>query len=442
MAIYRNSVLIPGNESSEKDGLTVRYDKTSLHQQSKGLLRHRLETTFKNQGDTTGLLYMTNSLSELLNTETVSDVKIPNDLLFEAMYVSSSQAVTLLCVVKHKNEKEGEKQKYILQLTRKVTMRIRQFTDEHISCIYGLLDVDDFASGDTFHKYLMSMEKKARAYNNHFSLKMTRDKCEKVLNAFIVAVGTRQLVPGEKDDVELWLHTEEQFFQRIKSVERMEDRSEEKSIELEHLGHQVSSQKTRDKCEKASNATNVAFGTRQQVPGGKDNEKLWISITIEGMQDRSEEEIIQQEKPWQQFSRTFMTGGTNVGDIAGNMKARLSQREGNRGRKYPRSEVEMVNALREETSRKLQQVRDVNFQIQEYVPVLKAHTSLQTTPLDIVKVETTHSATQTDVTRKSQRKRTPDVKGSRRSRSTQGPRSSPSYKIKPRILDSICIQVY
>ncbi|XP_048251700.1 uncharacterized protein LOC124120751 [Haliotis rufescens] len=433
MAIYRNSVLIPGKESSEMDdvsrgtqnaqtwpsndpflpilkqnddsfrrirdsfintGLTVRYDKTSLHQESKGLLRHRLETTFKNQGDTTGLLYMTNSLSELLNIDTVSDAKIPSDLMFEALYVSSSQAVTLLCVVKHKHENEGEKLKYILQLTRKVTMRIRQFTDEHISCMYGLLDDDDLASVDTFHRDLMSMEKKARAYNNLFSLKMTQDKCENMLNAFIIAVGTRPLVPGEKDDVELWLHTEEQFYERIETIERMQDRSEEKSIELEHLGCQVSSQITLDKCEKASNATNVAFGTRQPVPGGKDDEKLWIPQTIKGMQDRSEEEIIQQKKSCQQLSRTFMTGDTNVGDIAGNMKPRLSQREENRGRKYPRSEVEMVNALREETSRKLQQVRDVNFQIQEYVPVLKAHTSLQTAPLDIVKVETTYSATQ------------------------------------------------
>ncbi|XP_071098087.1 uncharacterized protein [Haliotis cracherodii] len=419
MAIYRNSVLIPGNESSEiddvsrrmlnaqtwpsndpfllilrqkddsfrrirdsflKTGLTVWNDETPLHYESKGFLRQRVETTFKNQGDKTGLLYMTNSLSELLNTETVSDVKIPNDLLFEALYVSSSQAVTLLCVVKSKDDNGGEKQKYILQLTRKVAMRIRQFTDEHISCIYGLLDVHDLDSGDTFHKDLMSIEKKARAYNNHFLLKMTRDKCENVLNAFIIAVGTKPLVPGEKDDVELWLHTKEQFYERIETIERMQDRSEEKSIELEQLGHQVSSQITRDKCEKASNATNV--------------EKEWIPQTTEGMQDRSEEEIIQQKKLCQQFSRTCMTEDTNVGDIADTLKQRLSQREENRGRTYPRSEVEMVNALREETSRKLQQDRDVNFQIQEYVPVLKAHTSLQAAPLDIVKVETTHSATQ------------------------------------------------
>ncbi|XP_067653317.1 uncharacterized protein [Haliotis asinina] len=198
------------------------HSKSSLYQKR---LRDRLDTTFYNHNDTVGLLYMSDSLAELLKTENISDVKIPSDLLFEALYVSSSQALTLLCVVEHKHDKMEEKQNYILQLTRKVTKRVRQFTDEHISCIYGLLDGDELQDDDSFHKCLLCMEEKARAYNNPASLKMTRHKCEKVLNALIAAVGTRQVVLDEREE-ELWL-TEEEFYKRIKTTEGTHERTEE-----------------------------------------------------------------------------------------------------------------------------------------------------------------------------------------------------------------------
>ncbi|XP_046585437.1 uncharacterized protein LOC124292398 [Haliotis rubra] len=360
-------------ESFFSTGLTVWPSfKSSSHQK---LLTDRLETTFHNHKDAAGLLYMSNSLVELLKTEKVSDVKIPSDLLLEALYVSSSQAVTLLCVVKNKNDEVEEKQKYILQLTRKVTKRIRQFTDEHVSCIYGLLDSDELVDDVTFIKGLLSMEKNARAYNNLASLKMTREKCEKVFNAFIVAVGTIQLVPGEKEEEELWLLTEEEFYERIKIIE----------------------------------------GTHEQI-----------------------EEFTEQVRLRHQMSRTLTAVNTDTLGNGDNKKPRLNPEEDRR--KYCIG-FEMVKALQKKTSHHLHHLLELNNKTQACLSLMKAHISVETAPLGIVKVKTRDSATQTDQPRKSRRKQIHDAQGSWRSKSAQCKRSRPPSALQPRSEGCICIHV-
>ncbi|XP_046373367.2 uncharacterized protein LOC124146889 [Haliotis rufescens] len=197
------------DELIQKDCIVVvPHDETSTSYIKQRLYK-RIETVSKD-----GIVLVSKSLAAMMDVERPS-CPHPDGILWDVFIVTVGRPALILCLV-HKPSTVSYEQisRYALQLTQNVTHKIRLFTDEHVSIIDGVLDINTLENDRPFQNAIKDIIKDGSRFCNPHSLVMGERKCLHVQRAALACMAVTELDVGQflqgkitdqRTEKELWV---------------------------------------------------------------------------------------------------------------------------------------------------------------------------------------------------------------------------------------------
>ncbi|XP_067656262.1 uncharacterized protein [Haliotis asinina] len=174
----------------------------------------------KNYGsDQQSLVYLANSLSVTIN---IPVHKVPREVVCDVCIVSQSAPVVVVTLVK-KYPEALDLVEYNLLITKGLVSQVRNFTDEHFSAMYGVLQESDVVSDASFQDAIERIKSSSSSFCIPDSLSMNEDKFRNILKALAASIAVSKAVQATKsssteatdganfEDEDLWFLTKEQF---------------------------------------------------------------------------------------------------------------------------------------------------------------------------------------------------------------------------------------
>ncbi|XP_046580904.1 uncharacterized protein LOC124288428 isoform X2 [Haliotis rubra] len=168
--------------------------------------------------DQQSLVYLANSLSVTIN---IPVHKVPCEVVCDVCIVSQSAPVVVVTLVKQYPEALME---YNLLITKGLVSRVRNFTDEHFSALYGVLQESDVVSDASFQDAIERIKSSSSSFCIPDSLSMNDDKFRNILKALAASIALSKAVQATKsssteavdeanfeDEQDLWFLTKDQF---------------------------------------------------------------------------------------------------------------------------------------------------------------------------------------------------------------------------------------
>ncbi|XP_046559680.1 uncharacterized protein LOC124268721 [Haliotis rubra] len=193
----------------QKDRIVVLPDNETITSGIKQCLYKRIEVVSKE-----GIVLVSKSLAAMMDVDRPS-CPHPDGILWDVFIVTTGRPPIILCLVnKPSAVSYKDISRYALQLTQNVTHKIRLFTDEHVSVIDGVLDINALKNDQLFQKAVEEIIKDGSRYCNLHSLVMGEKKCLKLQRATLVCMAVTELDVGQflqgkitdrQTDKELWI---------------------------------------------------------------------------------------------------------------------------------------------------------------------------------------------------------------------------------------------
>ncbi|XP_046358511.2 uncharacterized protein LOC124136590 isoform X1 [Haliotis rufescens] len=176
----------------------------------------------KYTSDEQSLVYLANSLSVTIN---IPIQKVPQQVVCDVCIVSQSAPVVVMTLV-GKNSEAPELVDYNLQITKGFVSQVRNFTDEHFSALYGVLQESDLASEASFQTAIERIRSHSSSFCIPDSLSMNEEKFRDIVKALAASVAVSKALqvikspaPEAVDEADfedeeeggLWLLTKDQF---------------------------------------------------------------------------------------------------------------------------------------------------------------------------------------------------------------------------------------